>query len=748
MEVLLCLASNPGELVSRDALLETVWGKDHGSQETLNHAVSEIRRALDDHPDKPVYVQTLPKRGYRLLVDVQAADGQDTTVVLGTNSDAFLSDSGLFENLKRRGVLETGLAYLVVGWLLIQIADIIFAQLLLPPWLGTFVTVLVIAGFPIAILLSWFLEFRDGRAIPHELSPRDSVTRRFGRTYLSVIGALAIAGIFVFVYDQSIGLPQAENVQSGPSVYLPPVLQNSIAVLPFLNMDGTEETQIFANGLVDDVITRLSHVPGLLVPSRGDSFSLEPNSTSERVRERLRVALYLEGSVQFVGDNLRVTVQLINSETGFHMLARTFDRPLKNYFEVRDEITDLAVANVRVALPPETRDISILGVRDPSIDVYVLYRRGIEAARQADIEGSIDEALGWFDAALEIDPEYAAAYAGKCDVHIEAYIYSDDTSHVAAAETFCAKALALNPNLDIVYTSLGDLHTAMGRNDLAEQAYLDALEIDANNAKALTGLGEVYRLQQRTAEAEESIRKAIGLHPGDWATYNALGLFLFRSGRYDEAAEQFRMMVTLDDANARAHTNLASALMQAEQFEAAEPAYRRAIELDPSAWAYSSLGMLLYNQGRFEEAVEAHRNAVDLAPQDYLSRSNLGDALRASGRTTEAVETFRIARELALDARQVNPNDGFILMDLAWMNAVLGDDDEARIQIERAMQLVPDDPYVYYIDALVSNERADSERSLKSLESAVTLGYSTKLLSRDPNLVNLRTDPRFIALLD
>ncbi len=751
MEVLLCLASDPGLLVTRKSLLDAVWGEGAGSPEALTHAIGDIRHALDDHHDHPAYVQTLPRRGYRLLVGVEL---QPTTASTGSSAQSGTglgSQLSLFENLRQRGVVETSIAYLVLGWLLIQIVDIIFSQFHLPAWTGTFVTALVIAGFPIAVLLSWFLEFREGRAVLHELSPADAQQRRFSRTYISVIGAFSIAAVMVYFYDRDVGLPQelATPVAAfETAATLPPITDNTIAILPFMNMDGSDDTQIFANGLVEDVLTRLSKVPGLLVASRGDSFSLGPNTPSRKVRERLRVANYVEGSVHIDGDNMRVVVQLIDSSTGFHTLSRSFDRPVADFFKMRDEITALTVASVRVALPPETRIIRDVPSVDTDIDVYRLYRRGIDASHLQATAESLGSALGWFDAALEIDPDYAAAHAGKCAVSVAAYPITNDPVYIETAEQSCAMALNLNPNLDVVYTALGDLYTATGHHDKAEEAYLGALSIDPTSAVSLIGLGEVYRLQQRPEEAEASLRKASGLRPGDWTAYNALGIFLFRSGRYLEAAQQSRNVVALDTTNFKAYDNLGSALLLAGEFPLAEAAFQRALEIRPRATTYSNLGLLLYYQGRFDDAVDALRHAVEHAQKDYLTHSNLGDALWSGGDTLAAFNEFAVAETLALDALAVNSNDAFVLMDLAWINTMLGRHEEARALIEKSLMLVPEDPYVHYIEGLMFNKNGDDQAAMGALKQAIKLGYSPQLLAADPNLANLRNHSKFASLLE
>ena len=749
-EVLLCLARRPGELVTREELLDCAWGEQRGSREAVSHAVSEIRQALKDNRDHPAFIQTLPRRGYRLLVTPTPASGDTGTIVFGANNGVGPDELGLFENLKQRGVLETGLAYLVLGWLLIQVADIVFDQLLLPRWAGTFVTVLVIAGFPIALVLSWFLEFRDGNAVLDELSPRDARRRRFGRTYLSVVSALAIAAVAVFLYDQSIGLP-VEDAPAMPAAALdpalPPVLENSIAVLPFLNLDGSEETQVFANGLVDDVITRLSRVPGLLVSSRGDAFTLAPNSPSEQVRDRLRVAMYLEGSVQSAGDELRVIVQMIDSETGFHILSRSFDRPRADFFDIRDEITELTVANVRVALPSSTQVASPMDPDTPSLDAYLLYRRGVDAANAPGADAG-DIAVSWFNAALGVDPEYGAAHAGICTVLVGNYFESSDTDQIKAAESSCFRALELNPTLDVVHIALGNLYQATGRQDAAITSYREALRINPSSVSAMTGLGGVLAQSNEPGEAEQLLRRAVGMQPGNWSAYNALGAFLFNAGRYEEAAEQYKRVVALDRDNMVGFSNLGTAHMLAGNFAEAAPALRQSIDIEPRAQTYSSLGLMLYYLGDLDAAVAAHRNAIGLAPNDPLMWSNLGDALWIAGRSREATSAFESAQDLALKALDVNPNDPYTQMDLAWISTMLGEHEEARRLIEAASLQAPDDPYADYIDGLVHLAAGDADAALAALQAAADKGYSLEMMAAEPHLAPLQSNPGFIRLTE
>ena len=752
VEVLLCLASNPGEVISRDTLLTTAWNRGTGSQEALSHAVSEIRHALDDHSHDPVFIQTLPRRGYRLLVTPRLANEDASPVVRGVPDSAQATDVGLLEALNRRGVLETAIAYLVSGWLLIQVADIVFGQLHLPARLAPLVTMFVIAGFPIVLVLSWFLDWRAGRAVVTvRQSPSDQRRQRFSRTYLSVVGALAVAAVVVFVFDRIVGLPVvktgAATAGITDSVQLPPVIENSFAVLPLRIVGGSDEAQVFANGLADDLINRLSRVPGLRVSSRRDSSSLPPDSGSAEVRQRLRVAMYLEGSVQMAGEHIRVTVHIIDSESGFQILSRAFDRMSEDYFEIRDEITNLTVGSVRAALPLD-QVLAVLDTSDePTLDVYLLYRRGVDAMHHAVSIDKINEALRWYDAALDVDPEYTAAHAGQCEAYVAAFDEVDDPVMIENAEAACARALQLNPNLVVVHTALGQLYHLTGRFDQAESYFKRALRIDPSSSESFTGLGEVYLAQNRPDTAEEYFRQAVGLHPGNWAAYNHLGTFLFRQGRYAEAAQEYEYVVALNRENMNAYSNLGVAYLLDGNFSSSLTAFERSLAIQPRRIAYSNLGLLYYYRGELEKSIAAHRQAIELEPNEYLAWSNLGDALSIAGKDDDALAAFRRARELATVKLHAVPNDRYTMMDLAWIDAMLDDHQSAASWIERVRELAPDDPYTYYYEGLVKYHTGDADAAIAALSEAVDKGYSPNLLAAEPRFASLKGDPRFLEVI-
>jgi tetratricopeptide (TPR) repeat protein/DNA-binding winged helix-turn-helix (wHTH) protein len=746
VEVLLYLAKAPGSLVTHDVLLREVWGSGKGSQQALSHAVSEIRQAFDDHYEDPRIIRTVPRRGYCLLLEPILDNG-----LRDAGGQASQGERAWWDRLLRHGVVQAAAAYLVAGWLLIQVADTTFAKIGLPGWSESFVTFVVIGGFPLVLLLAWFFEFVGGRLEHDKGGQSGTLLQGLERNYLAIFIAYGISTIGAGVYQAAVGFDTSETPGTKRSediaAVLGPIEDNTIAVLPFLNVDGSEQTQVFANGLVDDVINRLARVPGLRVSSRGDSSTLNPNSASQQVRRRLRVAMYIEGSVEISSDTIRVIVQLIDSADGFHIQSRTFDRTLDDYFRLRDEITQLSVSSMRVALPRATQALSRASTHDPVFDAYVLYRRGVEDLEKPNSVANFESAIGWMNAALEVDPEYAAAHAGKCQAFIGLLRRTSDTNRVTDAERSCGKALELNPNLEIVHTALGGLYAHTGKYAKAESAYLHALEINPESVMALMGLADIYPLQGRPADGEKALTSAVDLEPGNWLPYNALGFFYFSQGRFEEAATQFEKVVAIDNQNMQGFGNLGTSLMMSGELSDAAAAFERSIELEPQPSTYSNLGLLRYYLGEYEAAASALRSAIEIKPLDHLYWSNLGDILWNAGQENESREAFDRAAELADAALQVNPRDPSVMMDRAWIRAMLDDTPGALTDIRSAAEMLTDDPYVDFIAGLILARIGDVDGAITSLEQAVEKGYPRNLLASEPHLSSLRQEQRFSALI-
>lgn len=749
MEVLLRLADSPGSLVTRERLLEEVWGTGNDDSDRLSEAITEVREALHDTADNPTVIQTLPRRGYRLIVEPGFPGTDEPSVALGTENNPALDDLGFIQNIKQRGVLEAAFAYLVLGWLLIQIADVVFEQLLLPDWTGRFVTYLVIAGFPVVLLLSWYLEYRDGKAVLDTGAQMQRPRKRLTRTYLSIVGSLAVASVAVIAYDRFIGLPQPDTLPDVSVSEQEPVEvdPNSIAVLKFLNVDGSEQTEIFASGFAEELINRLALVPGIAVSSRGDAWSLGTSSASADIRRRLRVAYYVEGSVRLIDDSLNVNVKLVDSETGFQVTSRNLEAKIEDFNRVLRDITNVAVANLRIALPEDTQSILDSMHEDANLDAFILYRRGKEIFEQPRTVESLTSAIEFYREALSYDPDYAAAHAGLCSAYVELYEDTGGSGDIQQAEVACSAALRSDSRMHMVYSALGELYANSGRIAEAEQAFENALAINAMDVQAMAGLADIYRRTQRFSEAEELLVTAIERQPGNWRAINSYGGFLFAMGRYLDAAEQYRLVVSIDPDNFTARSNLGGALTMAAEFAEARKVLEEALALQPIASTYSSLGVIHYYLGDFDESVENHRRAAELAPKDAQVWLNLADSLHFAGRADEVTDAYKKALEFSAEWLEVDSSDGVALTIHAWAEHMLGDSDAALKQVDKSLHIDPGDPYTYYYDALIRCQTGDDDTALTSLAAALEKGYPPGLLVAEPHLGKMRADERFHAII-
>ena len=746
VEVLLYLCKNPRTLVAREDLLAHVWGDDAGTSEALSHAIGEIRHAFDDHANHPHVIQTVPRRGYRLLLEPEIDSPSEDLV-------STMQPPKLWRALVRHGVVQAGVAYLVVGWLLIQVADATFDNLGFPSWAAPLLTFAVVGGFPIVILLSWFLEFANGRLSRDTGRQRGDMLGGLGRNYLAIVAAYLVSGIGTIAYQAVVGFDAVTAVD--PSSYadaleadaILPVQANSVAVLKLFNIDGTEDTQTFANGLSEDILDRVARIPGLRVPSRGDSWSLDPNVKSQEVRQRLRVAYYLEGSVRLTADKIRVVAQLIDSATGSHIVSRSFDRDLSDFLELQREITALIVANLRTALPETLQLDPAYESPDADIDAYVRFRQGRDLIDGPKSESGIRAAIDKYQEALAIDPGYAAAHAGICDAYTALYQLNSAPSAIESADTACAGALANGPRLPLVHRAIGRFRLATGEVSAAETAFRQALAINDVDASAMIGLSRVLRRDRRLGEAEDLIREAIELQPGNWRAMNSLGGLYFGLGRFTDAVEQYQRVSFLNPGNHIVLGNLGSANLMLGNFETAREHLTASIEIEPQQQYVSNLGIVHYYLGRFRESAQHHRQAVAGTPDAPEAWLALGDALYFAGERSLASEAFEEAARLAQAQMAIDPSDPATLTTLGWAQAMLGNLDDASEILEEALSVAPDDPYSHYYLALLLARQDRPEDALMSIASAIDTGYSQAMLRAEPYLAELTDSPGFLQLM-
>jgi tetratricopeptide (TPR) repeat protein/TolB-like protein/DNA-binding winged helix-turn-helix (wHTH) protein len=743
VEVLLYLAERPFDLVERDELLKAVWGDNAGSSDALTHVISDLRSCCQDHASSPSLIQTVPRRGYRLLQQPRPIDDPETANETGVFQAPV--DGSFIGKLMRRGVVQAGFAYMVFGWALIQVADLVTPILNLPVWLPSVITYAAVGGFPIVLVLAWMLERSEGRWLLDRGRQSGKMLSGLERNYLSILLAYGIAAVGALAYQMTVGfdLPGDAEVTVAEADELLPVDPNSIAVLKFLNIGGNELGEYFSQGLCEDILDRLARISGLAVSSRGDSWSLPENASSEVVRRRLRVAYYVEGSVRLIDDKLRVVAQLIETDSGFHVLSRSFDVELEGFMDVQREITSLIVANLRVALPEDAQALQLFDYENVDIDAYVSYRRGKELLDQPPRSESINEALVFFDNALEIDPRYPAAHAGRCRAFVSMYELNKNRSGIAEAEQACSKALNSAANLDVVYSALGELYLSTGKLDEAQDTFSRALDLNPNSVSAMKGSATAFRRADRYEDAERLLQKAIDAQPGNWRSIGALGIHYFYMGRYAEAAEEYRKVVLLDPDNFLGLGNLGSALLMSGDFDSALGALQRALQIEETANQLSNLGIVYYYLGQYDRAAEIHRQAAEKNPEANFVWLNLGDALRFTSRQDESKASYRRAAAVSEDLLEIDASNHVDLFVLAWATASLGDTEAARSLIDRAEDVAPRDPYVHYYKALIINETGATSDALDALRQAVDLGYPIAMLAADPLFRELSNNPQF-----
>jgi tetratricopeptide (TPR) repeat protein len=446
---------------------------------------------------------------------------------------------------------------------------------------------------------------------------------------------------------------------------------------------------------------------------------------------------------------VRVTVQLIDARTGYHVWAGNFDRAWRDVLSLQDEIARSVTSALRVVLmdgpvPGSVpADANLLDSR--AIDPYL---EGLARLRQPGDSSSLGEAERAFRAAIRIAPGFAGAHAGLCRTLVRTFDPSRDRQMLVEAEQACQRSLALDATLIDTEKALASLYVSDGRYREAADAYSKVIARNARDADALLGLGQAYEGLGRAREAEASLRKATEIEPAYWSTHMALGRFLFQRGRADEALAAFRRVTELVPSSAVAWSNVGAAEQLKGDLTKAEQAYDKSLELEPSKAAYSNVATIQFVLGRFEDAAGNFALAVELGPHDQVVHGNLADALwQIDGRREEATQAYRQAISLAERELAATPNDSVLRAQVGYYYGRSGDAARSLAYLDEALRAGPELLYVQYYRGVAAADRGDRETALAAVSDMIKLGYPRDQLRSAPEFRSLLEDPEYKKLV-
>ncbi|MDX1572305.1 MAG: tetratricopeptide repeat protein [Xanthomonadales bacterium] len=590
----------------------------------------------------------------------------------------------LWNELKRRNVLRVTAAYVVVGWLILQVADIVFGFIGVPDWVGQLLIALLVLGFVPVIVVAWIFELtpegiRREKDLPADHQNHVSA-RKLDYVTIGAVVVLAILTSYQLVLtpgeaptaDGPASVAEQEN-DSDPFSSLPAesasdAPPNSIAVLPFANMSADPENEYFSDGVSEEILNQLARIPELKVAARTSAFQFKgDNRDIGEIGRLLNVNHVLEGSVRRAGDRVRVTAQLINVADGFHMWSDNFDRKIDDIFAIQDEIASAIAQAMEVAL------IGTKSAGDTNnVEAYNLFLQGRALLAKRDTA----EAIAKFQQAIDIDPGFGRAYSNIAFAQVMGAFYTGQTRLEDTVNPLIDQALSIDPKDALALTARAQVHHQAHRFDEAKRAFEDALEADPDSPDTLHLYAILTALLGDPERALSISLQARSLDPlspiiNDWVARHLANL-----GRLEEALQVAQDNRRLAPDFGQSIELAADLLLALGRKEEALAAYRSAIGSYEAAESGGRTYPINANAARIRMfAAMGKRDEVLALMQEILATAESGSLKAYAAQGLTRIGQVDSAVEVILANQPVNP--GILFMYLrsipAWQQPELAD---------------------------------------------------------------------------
>jgi TolB-like protein len=665
------------------------------------------------------------------------------------------------QRLRERKLVQWVLAYVAAAFALIQVMDIVGQRFGWPEFVVRGAILALAVGFFVTVVLAWY----------HGEKGAQRVT---GTELLILALLLTIGGGLLWRISQSPHEPSAEVNADKPSAPKNVVAEKSIAVLPFDNLSRDPDNAYFAEGIQDEILTRLAGIGDLKVISHTSTKRYESKPDNlKNVAAELGVAHILEGSVQKAGDSVRVNVQLIDARTDAHLWAQTYDRELKNVFVVESEVAQQIADVLKVQLSPRESQALARAPTENSAayDHFLrgefLVRRAWATYEDADYSGADRE----FEQAITLDAGFAIAYARRAYNRLGRHWQNQhlSVSELDEVKGWIDRALTLAPDLPAAHAALGYYHYWGFRHYAAALVEFDrTLQLAPNDIDALSGIAFIHRRLGHWSEGLDSLRRAMALSPRDSLLSTETGTTLAILRRYAEAESELHRTLELDPGD----TNSRDFLLRARLFGRGDVAGAREAIDPPPAWRIPYHNILagdlldLVNvrvypdlfERRFDAALRQWDSAPHDSAEEQLTQRVARVAIRiVAGETASLQDECRALQPLLLAQTQQDPNLLSALQQTSWIELCLGHNAAAIAAARRATEILPlkADAYfgVYQAEGLaeISARAGAADEAIKLIEQlmAMPAGQSMTIerLKHDPVWDPLRKDPRFQKLL-
>jgi len=524
----------------------------------------------------------------------------------------------LFNELKRRNVFRVGIAYVIVGWLVAQVAQLAAESFSAPDWVMKMLLTVLVIGLPLVLIFAWAFEMTpEGLKREKDVDRAQSITPQTGRRLdRMIIGVLAVAlayfAIDKFVVQHPAPAPAQpqETAAAGP---------RSLAVLPFVNMSADAENEYFSDGLTEEVLNILAQIRELQVAGRTSSFAFKgKNEDLRSIGQKLNVDSILEGSVRKdpAGKRVRITVQLVNAENGYHLWSQTYDRDLNDIFAIQEDIAREVAQALRVTLLGEETQ-RIAGQSHADLNAYDLYLQGLKQLADYSF-ASLRQAETLFGQAIERDPTYLPAQLKLAQTRMELA----DTGALSNQ-----KAL-----------------------DLARPALRQVLEQDPDNSQAHVLMAQAHSLSRDDRAAEQELQKALDLNPRNVDALRDMGGLLRSQGQVSRGTELLKEAERLDPYSVKVLWDLVMTGVLTAQPEQAETYARRIGEIQPdNPMQYYGPGYAWNLAGDLPRAMSLFKQSEALDPDDPENPAGLAMGWTALGDIDQAEAWARRADALGAD---------------------------------------------------------------------------------------------------